>query len=181
VRLLHAGSIGGRYDLETTLRFSDAVGRAAGDASLTVLTRSPSAREALARLAPAASRPTLDAADFDAVPARIAEHDVGLCLLRPARANVASCPTKLPEFLASGRPVVTTPGVGDWEAFLRAWGVGVLVRGPDESSLGEAARALCRLLEDPGLAARCRRAAEVAFDLEEGAGAVALAHDAAVA
>jgi len=46
--------------------------------------------------------------------------------------------------------------------------VGVIVESTNEGEMGAAYDRLCALLRDPGLAARCRRAAEAVFSLEAG-------------
>lgn len=104
----------------------------------------------------------------DAVPQELARADVGLCFVKPTQAKVASCPTKLGEYLACGLPVVATDGVGDVTAILEDNRVGVVLRYDDESSWPAVVQKLGMLLKDPNLKARCRRVAEQHFGLENG-------------
>lgn len=103
-------------------------------------------------------------------PAEVARYaaaaDVGLCFVRPTYAKAASSPTKVAEYLASGLPVVVTAGVGDLDAQVGGSGVGVLVHELDRADYRRAGAELRRLLDDPGLAGRCRRTAEARFGLE---------------
>lgn len=105
----------------------------------------------------------------ESVPAELALADVGLCFVKPTEAKVASCPTKLGEYLASGIPVVATDGVGDVTEILEQHRVGVIVRHDEESSWPDAVKQLQLLLKDPQLKSRCRRVAETLFGLDEGA------------
>jgi glycosyltransferase involved in cell wall biosynthesis len=78
-------------------------------------------------------------------------------------------PTKVGEFLATGRPVVVSSGLGDLNELLARYSCGVVLNGPDARSLAAAARELGDLLADPELAGRCRRLARDRFDLDDGA------------
>jgi glycosyltransferase involved in cell wall biosynthesis len=92
--------------------------------------------------------------------------DVGLSFIAPTPSKQASSPTKIAEYLACGLPVVATAGTGDLDTQLTGAGVGVLVHRLDEAGYRQAADELRRLLRQPGLAGRCRAAAESLFDLE---------------
>lgn len=82
--------------------------------------------------------------------------------------KLGSSPTRMPEILGCGLPVVANEGVGDVAQIIRAHRVGVLVSGPSESEMNAAWDELEQLLKDPDLAVRCRRAAEECFSLEAG-------------
>jgi glycosyltransferase involved in cell wall biosynthesis len=90
----------------------------------------------------------------------------GVMLIESAPSKRASAPTKLGEFLASGVPVVITPGIGDSEALVGRARVGVVVRRPgvagrDPEGLVAALDELDALRkEGAGLAERCRATAE---------------------
>jgi glycosyltransferase involved in cell wall biosynthesis len=80
-------------------------------------------------------------------------------------------PTRMAEILGSGLPVVANEGVGDVAEIIRRYRVGVLVSGPSEPEMNAAWDELQRLLADPELQLRCRRAAEEVFSLEAGTAA----------
>ena len=105
----------------------------------------------------------------DAVPDELTRADVGLCFVMPTEAKVASCPTKLGEYLACGLPVIATDGVGDVTHILEGNRVGVVLRHDDQSSWQAVIQKLEMLLQDPELKTRCRRVAERQFGLAEGA------------
>ncbi len=95
---------------------------------------------------------------------------VGLIFLRQSPARRAMSPIKLAEYLASGLPVVMTPGVGDCEEDLLPERVGVMVREHSPEGYDLALQELLELLaEGAALRARCRRVAEKLFSLEAGA------------
>jgi len=77
-------------------------------------------------------------------------------------------PTKIGEFLATGRPVVVNKGLGDMDSLVREYDVGVTLSGLDQAHLDRACREALRLLEDEGTPGRCRALAEDHFDLATG-------------
>ena len=80
-------------------------------------------------------------------------------------------PTRMAEILGCGLPVVANEGVGDVAQIIREHRVGVLVRGSSQQEMAAAWGELEKLLADPDLATRCRRAAEAVFSLEAGTAA----------
>lgn len=163
-RLVYAGSLGGRYLTGALLRFVAAVVRRAPGARLTLLTRTDPAVVHRAReeagLAPEVVETA--AASREAVAAALRASHAGLSFLSEAYSNRSSAPTKLAEYLASGLPLVVTPGVGDTDAIVERERAGVVLRGQSNE---QAAEALLALLQDPGLSGRCRAIAERHFAL----------------
>jgi glycosyltransferase involved in cell wall biosynthesis len=104
----------------------------------------------------------------EAVPSMLHRHDIGLCLIHSSFSKRASAPTRFAEHLASGMPVVVTPGVGDLEAIVEEERVGVVLRSEDDRALTAAAERLRALAADPGVAERCRSVAEARFSLSGG-------------
>lgn len=80
-------------------------------------------------------------------------------------------PTRMAEILGCGLPVVANDGVGDVGRIIREHRVGVLAAGPGQQEMKAAWDDLQRLLADPELATRCRKAAEEVFSLESGTAA----------
>lgn len=165
VRFLLAGTLNVLYDVPGMMRLVDRVGSRRG-AELTVLEPAPSPWDEQFRaagLVPGTAPP-------DTMPARIAEHHVGLSVLRGdiGLSNRAATPTKIGEFLASGRPVVVNRGLGDLDRLLAEYDCGVVVGDCTETGLDGAVGELERLLEDGGTAKRCRALAERHFDLDRG-------------
>ena len=100
----------------------------------------------------------------------IAEYSFGLSICRldagPSLRGVM--PTKVGEFLASGRPVVINSGLGDLDEFLLEFNAGVSID-DSEISLRRGARELLALLDNPQTPERCRALAEKYFDIRVGA------------
>ena len=105
------------------------------------------------------------------MPQALAKLDAVAMFFEPGPAKLASCPTRMGEVLASGLPVIANGGVGDVAEIIRSFDVGVIVGDATERSMREAAADLARLLDDPGLAGRCRMAAETWFSLKTGTAA----------
>ena len=77
-------------------------------------------------------------------------------------------PTRMAEILGCGLPVVANAGVGDVARIIGEHRVGVLARSAAPADMEAAWDELHTLLADPGLATRCRQAAEAVFSLEAG-------------
>ncbi|MBA3286433.1 MAG: hypothetical protein H0U21_00205 [Acidimicrobiia bacterium] len=167
--LLLSGTFNALYDRALTFRFVDAV-TALRPVSLQFVRPEPSPWDA-----DVVSRGgTCSAADFAEMPYRVSTAHAGVVLLtgRSVAATVAAMPTKVAEFLASGRPIVTTPKVGDVEALIKEYRCGVVVASATDDALTAAARELIALLADTELPARCREAATTHFDLDRGVDAL---------
>ncbi|MEA1071026.1 glycosyltransferase [Sphingomonas sp. LY160] len=91
--------------------------------------------------------------------------DVGLFFIRPTFSKLASCPTKLGEFLAAGIPVLTNRNVGDVDTQVEESGAGALVDDFDVASY-ETALATIELL--PSRPQEWRKIARKWFDLQTG-------------
>lgn len=169
LRFLLAGTVNTLYDVPTMVRLVDRV-RARRPADLTVLTPGPTAWEPLFRSVGA----TMASSAAAAMPDHVREHDVGLSLLRPecGVSSRAATPTKIGEFLASGRPVVVSGGLGDMDDLLPRHDCGVVVTDRSESGLEKAVDEVERLVNDDGTPARCRALAQDHFSLEKGVAAL---------
>lgn len=112
-------------------------------------------------------------ADFYEVSHQISRMDAGIFFIRPAWSKRASCPTRMGEFLACGKPCFTNGGVGDVAEDLRETGTGIALAslGTDSidlSHLGVALERLFKMAADPEMPARCRKVAEERFSLSAG-------------
>lgn len=103
-----------------------------------------------------------------AVPAVMHSGDVGLSLCRNVLAMQAMAPTRFGEYMASGMPVIVTPGLGDVERLVTEWRVGTVLTSEDSAGLTRAAESIRGLLADPELPARCKALARELFDVEVG-------------
>lgn len=105
------------------------------------------------------------------MPAIIQNHSASVMFFNGGLCKAGSCPTRMAEVLASGRPVVINPGIGDVAPIIRRHRVGVLATGPSTSEMSRCARDLITLLKDPDLSNRCRTTAELHFSQKKGASA----------
>jgi glycosyltransferase involved in cell wall biosynthesis len=164
--LLYVGSLGTWYLGPETFKMAEAMSRLMDDFTFVVLTRETERARAL--IPPAlADRTIVRTVSHTEVPRWMAAADSGLSLVRPTFSKIASCPTKLGEYLACGLPVASTSGIGDVEEFLSD-GCGVLVGEGSEEELDRGATALFELSLAPGVADRCRALAIDHFSLEMG-------------
>jgi len=163
LELLFSGSLNRYYDVPTMLRLTRHV-RLRRPTQLTVLSPGSTPWEA-----------TLDSADVrrrSATPRDVPEHlrasHAGLSVCRSDLGDSlrAAMPTKIAEFLASGRPVVVNAGLGDMDALVRGHRCGVVLHGTDDTSLDRAAAELLALVDDPATPDRCRDLAEEHFGID---------------
>jgi glycosyltransferase involved in cell wall biosynthesis len=177
VRLLISGTLNNRYDVEGMVRFAKHLQRRL-PVQLEVLCPEPSRWKALLLSEGA----LLDKADVSEMPARVARAHAGLALLKPSTtvANKASMPTKLAEFLACGRPVIVSSGLGDMDQLLARYDCGVPIDKGSDAALEGAAAELERLLADPSTPSRCRSLAEDHFSLDRAITSLLAAYQAAL-
>jgi glycosyltransferase involved in cell wall biosynthesis len=165
VQFLLAGTLNTYYDVPTMVKL---VLRAQtrSEAALRVL--SPDASRWQAELSSVQAH--VASAQPDQMPMHVAASTVGLSVCRPGLgvSLTAAMPTKIGEFLASGRPVIVSPGIGDLDSLLSEYACGVLVLSPAERDLDAALDQLQALLGDPQLASRCRQLARDHFDVDTG-------------
>ena len=104
------------------------------------------------------------------MPDLVASCHVGLSICRDDAGTslLAAMPTKIGEFLASGRPVIVNPGLVDAAELVSSQGCGVVFGASVSDRIEDAAKLLERQLDDPHLPDRCRNLAETHFDLEAG-------------
>lgn len=110
------------------------------------------------------------AARPDEMPSVVARCHIGLSVCRDD-AGISlrgSMPTKIGEFLATGRPIVVNPGLGDAGTMLPGRGCGVALSSSNTSAVRRAVDEIESLLEDPETPLRCRELAMEHFDLDRG-------------
>lgn len=75
-------------------------------------------------------------------------------------------PTKVAEFLATGRPVIASKGMGDLDKLLTDYRAGILI--DDKTKKEDLYCEVSELLSDPNTPMRCRRLAEEKFSMSLG-------------
>lgn len=165
--VIYAGSVAGRYLLEQMAGFFLEIRTRQPGAFFRILTTAPPSDVAatLHHLGLRSEEFWVGAVKPDEVPAHLRRARLGLCFLKTTPAEIASSPTKIPEYLAAGLPVVATAGIGDTDSLLESEKVGVVLKAFDAEAYANAARQAMTLTNDPDTAARCVRVACRHFDL----------------
>ena len=166
--VIYAGAAAGLYRVEEMALFFLALRARKPEAFLRILTATP--RDGVVA---ALERAGLTERDFaiervsaEEVPAYLRRARLGVSFRKLTFSQIAASPTKIPEYLAAGLPVVCSAGVGDTDELVENEGVGIVIRSFDSNAYAEAAEKLLRIIEDPALHDRCCRVARQRFDLE---------------
>jgi glycosyltransferase involved in cell wall biosynthesis len=167
--VVYAGSVTGLYLLEEMGRFFLALRERRPNAYLRILTASPApqASRTLSNLGLGEEDYWIGAVPPSEIPAYLRRAKVGLSFRKPTFSQIAASPTKIPEYLAAGIPVVSNAGIGDTDRTLLDGRVGIVVSDFSRKSYDEAAGALLELLGEADLDVRCHRVAYERFDLEK--------------
>jgi len=171
----YVGSVGSWYLFDEVAK---AVARAfvmRPDARFLVITKGNHdlVRNALGSAGADLDRVEVRGADFYEVSQQIARMDAGIFFIRPAWSKRASCPTRMGEFLACGKPCLANGGVGDVANDLQETGTGLALpplgtENVDLTNLDSALKTLFAMAADPEMRARCRIVAEERFSLASG-------------
>jgi glycosyltransferase involved in cell wall biosynthesis len=164
------GSVGTWYLLDHMLQCVARIIETNRDARLLVLNKSDHAliSKKLADLGIPDGRVEITAANYSEVTNHIGQMDFGLFFIKPVFSKKASAPTKLGEFLACGVPCLTNTGVGDMDAILQSSRTGICLEEFSPEAYDTAYQQMMELLQEDGLAQRCRQTAERYFSLEQG-------------
>ncbi|MDQ2936988.1 MAG: glycosyltransferase [Acidobacteriota bacterium] len=166
--VVYAGSLTGLYLAEEMGRFFKAIKKRRPNAFLRILSLSPPDQGAVAL-----KRAGLEEKDFvigavppGEVPAYLRRATLGVSFRKSSFAQIAASPTKIPEYLAVGLPVVCNAGIGDMDKLVEEERVGVVLRTFDDDAFEQAATRALLLAEASEVRARCRRVARSRFDLQ---------------
>jgi glycosyltransferase involved in cell wall biosynthesis len=167
LRLVYVGSIGHRYIFDKVAAFVAVAAQKARGVHLRVLTPvDPSVVEAYLRAAGVPQGAwSIDRVPHARIPGELSAQHAGLFFLTRGISEHGCSPTKIGEYWAMGIPVITTPNVSDTDEIVRREGVGVVVGGHDPQQYEAALAQLETVLSQPGLARRCRLAAEGHYSL----------------
>ena len=104
------------------------------------------------------------------MPEEITNASFGIAICRDDAGDVLKgvMPTKISEFLAVGRPVIISAGMGDLDHLIISSNTGIVVS--QSSSREEFLRKAMELLGDPDLSNRCRTLAESHFSMSKAIG-----------
>jgi glycosyltransferase involved in cell wall biosynthesis len=171
--VVYAGSVTGLYLLEEMGRFFAALKAREPRAFMRVLTKSPpiEASTVLKRAGLSAEDFWVGPAQASEVPALLRRARIGVSFRKATFSQIAASPTKVPEYLAAGLPVVSNAGIGDTDELIEREGVGVVVSELSRESYAAAAERALELARTPGMARRCEEVARAHFDLARVGGA----------
>ncbi len=167
--VVYAGSLVGLYLIEEMGRFFAALKTREPRAFLRILTMSPR-DEAAMRLRQAGISQDdfwIGTVSADEVPRQLRRARLGLSFRKPMFSQIAASPTKIPEYLAAGLPVVSNAGIGDVDDLLERERVGVVVRDFTTAEFARAAEVAHALANDASVRAHCVEVARRYFDLQE--------------
>ncbi len=173
------GTLSNWYLRTETLRYLALITKRHVNSAVLFITRED--HDALRRDAIAAGitreRVRIVRADFTDMPNYLRLLRAGVFFIAPSPAKLGSAATKLGELLGCGVPVVINDGVGDSGSQVRRWDAGVVLRDASDAAMRASLPAVDALLADAEAPARCRRAAEALFDVEQGAAAYQRLYD----
>lgn len=165
--LIYAGTATGLYLLREMGNFFLELKKQKSDAFFRILTASPPqiVRDIFREMG-------IDENDFAVakvspgeVPQYLKRAHLGISFRKPTFAQIAASPTKIPEYLACGLPVVSNYGIGDTDSLLENEGVGVCLKNFEQDEMAEAATEIFRILSENEIMAKCVEAAYKYFDL----------------
>ena len=166
--VIYAGSVTGLYLLAEMARFFLAVRAREPKAFLRILTMSNDVEAAaqLRRVGLTSDQFWVGKVSSDEVPRHLSRARLGLSFRKPTFSQIAASPTKIPEYLAAGLPVVSNAGIGDVESLLETERVGIIVREFNAAELAHAAESALALANEPGVGVRCVEVAKRHFHLQ---------------
>jgi glycosyltransferase involved in cell wall biosynthesis len=165
--VIYAGSVTGLYLLEEMARFFLVVQTRQPTAFFRILTASsPEAASSVLRRAGLKDNDFwIGAVDPAEVPGYLGRARLGISFRKPTFSQIAASPTKIPEYLAAGLPVISNAGTGDVDDLLEGERVGVSITDFTQKAYAEAADKALELVAEPALRSRCKRVARERFDL----------------
>ncbi|HEX8248697.1 MAG TPA: glycosyltransferase [Pyrinomonadaceae bacterium] len=166
--LIYAGSVSGLYLLEEMCAFFLELKKRKPDAFFRILTKHPAEETAKAF-----QKLGIDAGDYEVLSVKpsevgtyIRQASLAISFRKSTFAQIAASPTKIPEYLAVGVPVVSNAGIGDTDALIENEKVGVTVSDLSPAGYAQAVDQALELLQDESLYERCVRVAHSGFDLK---------------
>jgi len=169
-RFVYNGSVGGRYLIQKLGEFVGESFRIDNGVRLKFLSKAP--QETILRYLKPSGLPqevvSVQNLDPFQMGKTIVLQHVGLCFLKQGFATRMCSPTKIPEYLACGLPIVMTANIGDFDQIIHREKIGVIVREHSQKCYIDTFLELKELLKDEDLSQRCRRISEIYFDVQLG-------------
>jgi glycosyltransferase involved in cell wall biosynthesis len=166
--LIYAGSVSGLYLLDEMCAFFLELKKRKPDAFFRILTKHPAEETAKAF-----QKLGIDDGDYEVLSVKptevgtyIKQASLAISFRKSTFAQIAASPTKIPEYLAVGVPVVSNAGIGDTDALIEREKVGVIVSDLSSEGYAQAVDKALELLRDASLYEKCVRVAHAGFDLK---------------
>ena len=165
--LIYAGSVTGLYLLREMGNFFLELKKHKPDAFFRILTVSPpqNVREVFDELKISENDYTVSKVSAGEVPEYLKQAHLGISFRKATFSQIASSPTKIPEYLACGLPVVSNDGIGDTDTLLENEQVGVCLKNFEQNEIAAAAVKMLELLDENEIAEKCVKVAHKYFDL----------------
>ena len=166
--VIYAGSLVGLYMVEEMGRFFATIKERIPHAFLRILSVSPQEQGAnqLYQAGLHADEFSIGAVQAAEVPYYLRRASLGISFRKPTFAQIAASPTKIPEYLAAGLPVVSNAGIGDMDNLLETERVGVVVSDFTNAEFARAADLALVLANDESVRQRCIEVGRRHFDLQ---------------
>jgi glycosyltransferase involved in cell wall biosynthesis len=166
--VVHLGALGGSYPEDRIVALFRAIHFDDPHTGFLILSQTETAlfRKLYAEAGLPENRLWTGRADAADVARYLAVADWGLSLKREHYAQLACSPTKVPEYLLAGLPVLASRRIGDTDDIVTCNRVGVVFDAWDDAGLPAAVAAMNALSTEPDIAQRCRNAALERFDLK---------------
>ena len=167
--LIYAGSVTGLYMLEEMGKLFLELKKRQPDAFFRILTGS--SPDVVGKIFEPLG---IDSTDF--LVQKVSPHEVlnflqkahlAISFRQPTFSQIASSPTKVPEYLAAAVPVISNRGIGDTDSMIEKNRVGIILDNFEEKDLTAAVDNALNLLTDVELSDRCVQTALENFDLEK--------------
>jgi glycosyltransferase involved in cell wall biosynthesis len=161
----YVGSAGSWYLFDEVARAVRLLFDARPDARFAVFNKGghDAIRDCLSAAGVDLARVDILAVPYEQVGKAIAQVDAGIFFIKPVWSKKASCPTRMGEFLACGKPCLANANVGDVEAYLLETGTGIALHELSDDCLHRGLMDIVALAAEPDIAGRCRLTAENTF------------------
>ena len=165
--LIYAGTVTGLYLLKEMGMFFLELKKHRTDAFFQVLTGSPEkfVEETFSELGIGKNDFRVAKVAPREVPKYLKAADLGISFRTPTFSQIASSPTKIPEYLACGLPVVSNYGIGDTDQLIENERVGVCLKNFEKEEMILRVKEILNMLSEDKMAEKCIKTANEYFDL----------------
>lgn len=167
--LIYAGSVTGLYLLREMGSFFLELKKQKSDAFFRILTASAPqiVNQTFKELGIGENDYEVAKVSPDEVPKYLKKAHLGISFRRPTFSQIATSPTKIPEYLACGLPVISNSGVGDVDNLINGEKVGVILHEFSKKDYLKALEVINDLSQQGNLREHCRDIALKYFDLDK--------------